>query len=421
MRIALLSENYPPATGGVAQITGGLAEELSKDHEVLVVTYRNPEAKACDNIEVCELDGEVVRIYPQFRYNVVPQYKKVNEILRKFRPDVVHAQNPLSIGAAGEWFAKENHVPVVSTFHTDLEGVLSEVITHGEFRANPVAKKVFFSLPGRKLLMRILNKSVFPSIYSFYDSVDALTSPSRAVTELLAEKGIDRKKIHEIPDFIESGKTRVSPRKFRIKWGLGRDFTVLHVGRICWEKRIDKVLETAEKIPDAKFVITSEGPQKKELEKTVREKKLDNVVFTGYLPYSELYGAYSACNVFLAPSPHETFNVSAAQALSFGKPIIGVNRMGLRDFIFENRNGFLVEPDENEVNNYEARLNELKSNYILRGRMGMASRIISRKFSRKKVAKQFVDLYEETVPAEKKWKSGIAMSLIFAAMKLFRI
>jgi glycosyltransferase involved in cell wall biosynthesis len=421
MRIALLSENYPPATGGVAQITGGLAEELSKDHEVLVVTYKNPQVKVCKNIEVCELDGEVVRIYPQFRYNVFPQYKKVNEILKKFGPDVVHVQNPMSIGTAGEWFAKENHVPVVSTFHTDLEGVLSEVISKGRFNANPLAKKVFFSLPGRKFLMGLLKKSVFPSLYSFYDSVDALTSPSRAVTELLMKKGIDRKKIHEIPDFIESGKPHIPPRKFRRKWDLGRDFTVLHVGRICWEKRIDKIIETAQRVPDAKFVVTSEGPQKKELEKMAAEKKLDNVIFTGYLPYSELYGAYSACNVFLAPSPHETFNVSAAQALSFGKPIIGVNRMGLRDFIIDKRNGFLVEPDGNEVNNYEARINELKSNYILRGRMGVASRLVSRRFGRKKVAGQFVDLYEETVPTEKKWKSGLAMSLIFAAMKLFRI
>lgn len=424
MKIALLSETFPPCVDGVSHVTSSLAKELGHEHEVMVVTF----ADGCragtesNGITVHRLEASQLNSYPQYRYRIVPPYFDVKKLLDEFQPDVVHTQTSLSLGAAGEWAARQMHVPLVSTFHTDMEGFVREIINKGgNDQMNRLVKALFLSGPGKRVSNKVLDWTSYPAIYSYFDAADAVTSPSDAVTRVLQDNGVRGNKIRKVPNFIETDPPAMSGRDFRDKWDVD-GFMVLHVGRLSWEKRIDRILETAGRVPGADFIITSDGPLAGELQAEARRMGLDNVKFTGYLPYEELYGAYKACDTFLAASPHETFNISAAQALAFGKPIVGVDRMGMTEFIRDGENGFLVDLDADEVENYARRIRTLMDDGRLRRRMGRKSRRMAGKFDKQKIVDKFVDVYRGAEPNGKdRWKYVYVLSLLFTLMRATRV
>jgi 1,2-diacylglycerol 3-alpha-glucosyltransferase len=421
VKIALLTETYPPCVDGVSHVTSSLAKELSKEHDVKVVTFSDHASVETNGLTVHRLRSQKLNCYPQYRYRIIPPYRPVLKILKDFKPDVVHTQTSLSLGAAGEWAARKMHVPMVSTFHTDMEEFVAEIVKNGHIDINVLARKLLLSWPGRKLTLKMVEKVSYPAIYSYFGASDAVTSPSDAVTNLMVSRGVKESKIHKVPNFIERDPASISAGEFRNRWDV-EGFMVLHVGRLSWEKRIHKILQTAKRIPEATFVITSDGPLAGELHKQAADMGLDNVRFTGFLPYDELYGAYKASDMFLAASPYETFNISAAQSLAFGKPIVGVNRMGMTEFIKHGRNGFLVSWDEHEVEMYEHYIRELMDDGALRGRLGKASRRLASKFDKKKIVGQFVDIYGSTEPNGKdRWKYVYVLSLLMTLMRAARI
>jgi len=422
MKIAFVLENFDKDSGSVSELTKGMVKELSQENKILVITYGEKTIEKRKNIEIRRLKGNSLKIHPMFKFNIIPPYKKVYRFLENFSPDIIHIQTPLSIGAASEYYARKNKVPVVSTFHVDVEGMFGILIKKGKFKTPRLIEKTVFSRKGRDLLSRLMKTLVLPPFYSFYKKMDAVTSPSQAIVNLLVNKKVKKSKVKKIPNFIEINPPHMSKYNFRKKWKISQqDFVVLHVGRLSWEKRIEKIIETANLLPDVKFVITSKGSQKEELENLVKKLKLKNVIFTGYLDYNELYGAYSACDTFITPSPYETFNISAAQSLTFKKPIIGANSMGILDFIHDNENGFLVNLDENEVKNYAKCIQILKHSPELRRKMGRHSKRLASTFSRETVSKQFFEVYKHTKPSGEKWKNAYVFSLFFIFLKMFGI
>lgn len=422
MKVALIVHKYN-AGGSIDQQTQGIAENLGLGHRALVITYGEPgKVENINGVEVHHLKGHTFRTYPSlFKYSVVPPNTQVWKILRGFGPDVVHVQVPFGIGAAGERYATKNNLPLVTTCHIDIEGMFSEVVNQGRIQTNSAMGKILGSETGRRVLNRFLDTLVYSRFYSFYRKADIVTSPSGAVMDMLQEHGVEDENIRKIPNFIETRPRAIPARRFRRKWGIDNsDFMVLHVGRLCWEKRIQKILETADRMREAKFVIASKGPQGEELQAMADKMKLDNVIFTGHIPYPELYGAYKACNAFMAAGPYDTFNISAAQSLAFGKPLVGINRMGLTEFIEPGMNGFLVDWDGHEVANYTKCLGQLMDSPRLQRQMGRESKKKARKYTKKRVARQFMKVYEEALPHGLRWRGGYAMSVMFGLAKLLR-
>ncbi|GEM_PF-6507932 len=421
MRIALLSESYLPHTDGVAHMMARVVDELQKKHEILVITLDEKESVETNGVTVHRLKGTPLRAYPKCKYRVRPPYGKILKILGDFEPDVIHTQTSLTLGAAGKHAANEMGIPIVSTFHTDLEGFATEIIRQGNLKVNPLTRAALSSRFGKKLALKIIDRFSHPILYSYLNVVDAVTSPSDPITELLIGKGVSEERIRKVPNPIELNPDSISGEEFRDKWGV-EGFMVLHVGRLSWEKRIDKILETAARVKDATFVITSEGPLGDDLKNAAARMGLDNVKFTGYLPYKELYGAYHASDCFLAASPYETFNISAAQALSFGKPIIGVKRLGLMEFIKHGKNGFLVELNDKEISNYERYIRMLMGDAELKRSMGKKSRRIALRFEKRRVARKFLEVYKSAeTNGFSEWKECRYLTALLAFVKAARI
>ena len=418
MKVALVTDTYPPSVDGVSHMTSKLAKELSKRHEVIVLTMGRETKTEVKDWEVHKLKGACLKSYPQYRYRIRLPKDWVRNKFREFKPDVVHVQTPMTMGASAEAVARETKLPMVSTFHTALVEFATEMIREGNLEVNPVTKALMNFPLVKRILLKTADIASFPAYYSFFAASDSVTSPSDAVTKVLLENQVKSSKIHKVPNFIETKPEYMPAREFREKWGI-EGFMALHVGRLSWEKRIHEIIRTAKTMKDATFVITSDGPLAGELKK--RAAGLDNVIFTGYLPYRELYGAYAACDSFFAASPYETFNISAAQAMAFGKPIVGPNKMGLTEFIEHGANGFLVETD-NGAGCFEQALRTIMEDGTLKRKMGRNSRRKSAEFRKDKIVRKFEDVYNQTVHnGVNRGKYVYALTLLFTVARAMRV
>ena len=72
------------------------------------------------------------------------------------------------------------------------------------------------------------------------------------------------------------------------------------------------------------------------------------VAFLGAVPDEELSRYYAGCDVFVAPSRHESFGLILLEAMREGKPVIAGDVGGMREVVEHEENGLLVSPTDAE-------------------------------------------------------------------------
>jgi 1,2-diacylglycerol 3-alpha-glucosyltransferase len=126
----------------------------------------------------------------------------------------------------------------------------------------------------------------------------------------------------------------------------GKGPFIVHVGRLALEKNIGTLIKATPLIkkcyPEAKFLIVGKGPLEKHLKQMAHGIK--GIIFTGFVPDSELPLYYAAADVVCSLSAIETQGLAAIESLSCGKPVVGANSGALPDIIKEGKNGFLCNP-----------------------------------------------------------------------------
>lgn len=124
----------------------------------------------------------------------------------------------------------------------------------------------------------------------------------------------------------------------------------------------------------AHLLLLGEGPHRASLERRAAELGIaDRVHFAGARPHAELPGYYAIADVFAIPSTdHETFCISACEAMACERPAVGTTVGGIPEVIRDGETGYLVPPGDPSA--LAARLAALLSDPSLRARMGRAGR-----------------------------------------------
>jgi len=133
----------------------------------------------------------------------------------------------------------------------------------------------------------------------------------------------------------------------RNKFGLGQKKIVLYPCRLSQEKRPDLMLKIAEKIEkkrdDVVFLSVGQGIMLENLERRVKEKKLEQMVF--FLgEYNDLRPFYRDANVTLICSSLEGLALTAYESLSMGVPVVSSDVGGQSELI-DNQVGILISCD----------------------------------------------------------------------------
>ena len=323
LRIGFFTEVHRPVVNGVVASVEGLAQGLrSRGHEVYCFAPRIPGDDG---------EGDVFFRMPSLPLPTRTPYRltvplvgrrSVRSVIKRL--NIVHVHSPFVTGWMGLRYARRYGMPVVYTYHTQLEAY---------------SHYVPFDPTATRLATETLTRT-------FGNSVDAVVVPTNAMLNRLRKLGVNTR-IAVVPSGIdiphfESGRLDES---LRAKLGASKGCIALFVGRLAKEKSLDVLLHAVALCnrDDLVLAVAGDGPAREELEALAKELGIGNRVrFLGAVPREELPDLYASSDAFVFPSITETQGLVVAEALAAGLPVVAAEAPQNRDVL--GKGGRLVKP-----------------------------------------------------------------------------
>lgn len=165
---------------------------------------------------------------------------------------------------------------------------------------------------------------------------DTVICVSTFEKESALSHGFSKEKIIVINNCVEP------PQEIKTAGNIDLDtVNLLYVGRFDHAKGFDILVEAMTQLEGLPFRLTAVGDT---VQGGPPPKKLNNINYVGWLPPSELAKYFSSANVLIMPSRWESFGLVAAEAHSYGLPVIASRCCSLPEVVEEGVTGFLFEP-----------------------------------------------------------------------------
>ncbi len=386
MKILIASDTYPPDVNGAAYFSYRLATALAgRGHEISVICpSRGLRAQTSlqDGVTVFGVQSLPLLLYPEFRF--APPFLVKNSIrnfLRASRPDVVHIQNHFLLSNAVFEVARELGRPVMGTNH-----MVPENVAH-HLRLPPEAEEK-------------VRGYLWSRFVEIYNQLYFVTAPTVTAARHSQRPGLGKE---VIPISCGIDLRRFTPgnddSKLKQKYGLPARLTLLYVGRLDREKRIDVILRAMPAIVervDAQLVVAGPGKMRRDLEVLVDNLRIkDRVTFLGYLPDEDLPRIYRVADVFVIAGVAELQSIVTMEAMASGLPVIAVNAMALPELVHHGENGFLFPEDDTEA--LAAAAVRILSDELLRNQMANRSLEIIQAHDINNVVEKYEILYARTL------------------------
>ena len=323
MKVALLSDCFPPRTGGIESQVGDLAAELVRaGHEVEVFTA-TPGAKGEPPGRVEVAGGATVHRMALPLPGGIPVNPlappKVRERLRHSGFDVAHIH--LGVVSPFAWdmarVTTAVGLPTALTFHCVLDragpalGPLVRSWTAGGAVLSAVsevaARGIRRAVPGRPVA--VVPNGIDPAAWP----VGAMRTGSRPVRLVTAARLAPRKRVGPLLGILTSAARRLGP------------------GAVTLD-------------------VYGEGALRPVLERRIRTLGLSEVVtLRGEVPRAELARAYRGADAYLSPARLEAFGIAALEARTSGLPVIARADSGVSEVVRHGTSGLLAWDDHGLV------------------------------------------------------------------------
>ena len=344
MRIAIITESFPPDVNGVAHCVVRVAEHLArKGHYPLVIAPESGRSAAdgqfpfpVERVPSVPLPG-----YPTFRLGLPTP--KTRRAIAAHRAEVVHLASPVALGAWGTRVARAEHLPTVAVYQTDLPSYARDY--H---------------------LGRATEAFAWRWLRDIHNAAGRTLAPSRSTTADLDAHGIER--VWRWGRGVDTERFHPGLRDERLRAEIapGGEVIVGYVGRLAVEKRVDLLAAVAAQ-PGVKLAVTGGGPMEEEL-----RAALPTAAFLGLRHGADLARIYASLDVFVHTGPHETFGQTIQEASASGLPVIAPAAGGPLDLVDEGVTGHLFRPGD--AGALAAAVTALAADPARRGRFGAAAR-----------------------------------------------
>src|SRR6267142_5629207 len=248
LRIAVVTETYPPEINGVARTVGLMVEGLcERGHDVQLVRPRQRKERSPSNDGPDErlVPGMPIPFYRHLQMGFAPPGLLQRE-WSKQRPDLVHVVTEGPLGWAAVSTARRLGIPTCSDFHTNF---------HSYSRHYGLG--VFTGIVSRYLR-------------TLHNRTDCTLVPTAEMQSNLEALGFERVKVvgRGVDSWLFSPACRSG--RLRATWGCrGSETVALYVGRLAPEKNLRVFVETvlAMRAIDTslRVVLVGDGPQSAEL------------------------------------------------------------------------------------------------------------------------------------------------------------
>jgi phosphatidylinositol alpha-mannosyltransferase len=367
MKIALVSPYDFAYPGGVANHISALEHHFTKmGHQVKVIA---PASKAIPNFgdrfipigkpRPIPVSGSIARI------TLSPWLSsRIKAVLNREHFDITHLHEPL--------------MPMLCT--TMLR--LSQTPTVGTFHASGGKPWYSFGTPVGKLILK-----------KWFQKLDARIAVSPPAMEYVRNHFPGDYTI--IPNGIDT--EHFSPNVSPIEEFNDGKQNILFVGRLEKRKGLDYLLEAYKQvkreIPDSRLIVVGPGTRlRNKYEKRVKRSGLKDVIFTGYVTYSDLPRYFKTAAVACSPATGwESFGIVLLEAMAVGKPIVASNIAGYASVLTHGAEGMLVPPKNAEK--LAQALISLLNDESLRQQMGAKGRLKVVEYDWEYIAQKVLNYY----------------------------
>ncbi len=227
-----------------------------------------------------------------------------------------------------------------------------------------------------------------------------------ADAEYTARRGEEffKRKIEVLPSGTDTNRFKPDEQKriaFRKQLGFSDDdIVLLNVAALEERKGASRVIEALPQIktslPNIRYLILGDGPQKAQLQKRASELELDrNVIFAGTT--AELSPYYNAADIFVMLPDSEAGSLACLEAMASGLPVVVSSSGGFAEVVDE-RVGWMVNKDDRTE--IVEKIQVLAHNHTLRCDLGQAGRQrVIEKFSWERIGEQLYQLCQPQAKA----------------------
>ena len=171
------------------------------------------------------------------------------------------------------------------------------------------------------------------------------------------------------------------------------DFICICTGELNKNKNqkrlISVVPEILKKVPNFKLLLAGNGPENENLKNLINSLNLkDSAQLLGYR--TDLEKFVSISDIAVSMSVREGLGINLIEAMACGKPVIGSDNRGHREFIKQNENGYLLDDNTEQIVEY---ISALANSQELKEEMGTAAFNDSYIYTDNNVFKELENIY----------------------------
>jgi glycosyltransferase involved in cell wall biosynthesis len=346
--------------GGAEKITYDLACELSKlsKYSVKILSLNKP---------IIEINNEDKKklIFPKNyikKFFYFKRYPGIYKLIDNFKPDIIHSSKEIADWLTAIYKILHPSVVAVSAIHTYQQNRQHKI---------EIKHKIQFWLQG-----------------ILYNRFNKVVCVSNDLKRYMQEKYSVKKENLAV---VYNG---VKNPHFFPKFDINKKFKgdLVFIGGIRPVKNLEIIISTMTVLPSYyTLTIIGDGPSKAKIENIVAEMNLSSRIrFLGFI--HNAYNKLSEYDILIIPSFHETFSLTALEALLTGIPVIATNSGGITELFKDRLDDLLFN-----VNNFEELKNKIlyvEKNYREIVNKISKNRNFYMKFSLENMALQYKSIYE---------------------------
>ena len=384
LRILYL-QTFPLYGSGSGTYARYLAREVSRHHEVAMVAPDNRQIPD-SNVKMYPIKmpfnvsftghpewkngrlykdishREILTIYKSFLNHTV-------DAVEDFRPNIIHVHHAFPFSWAARFVKSTYQIPYIITVHG------SELPT-----AQKDKRYLALTMDALRRARRIIPNSFYTKEWLFKVFGDDY-----------------RRRVRVIPGGVDINKFRkVSTDDIDRQFDITGEKVVVFAGKLTVYKGVKYLVRAARKIKGKVFILGG-GPERKNLEKMVKDEKVSNVKFLGHFGDDTdfLIKFYSRANVFVAPSVwDEPLGLVILEAMACETPVVVTRKGGIPLAVKDGQNGFFIKPRNSQ--DMAEKINMLFDNEPLRLKMAKKAREIAvKRFSWEVIAHRFENIYQK--------------------------
>ena len=348
---------YSLGLGGAETVVENISKVfLQKGHQVVILSFYDLDSPRVERLQNAGADIRFLGKKPGFD---VKTLKKVHQILKEEKPDVIHSHlNVIKYVALSGFCTKKT--ANIHTIHnvayldaTGLDKLLNKILFKW-FNVVPVA----------------LSEKIQKTITEYYK-----INPSKLPIVL---NGADLSKCVDKTDY-----------KF------GELIKLIHVGRFTDQKNHIEMLKAFEEVnkkyPNTVLQLVGDGENREIIENYIYQNSLQNAVELLGLT-ENVFQYLNKADIFLLPSLYEGLPITLIEAMGCGLPCVTSKVGGIPDIIEDGKNGIFCEPFCDSI---ASKLIEFIENEQLRKTCGINAKETAKNFSAERMGAGYEKLYKQ--------------------------